>query len=67
MAWHPLAEPKAGHFFVEKQLLAMQLPATNPGSATATVEKSALETAFAAPVPRVRIPFRNRSESEKER
>jgi hypothetical protein len=33
---HPLGEPKAGHLLVEKQLLALHLPATKPGSATAT-------------------------------
>ena len=35
MRWDPLGEPKAGHLFVEKQLLALYLPATNTGSATA--------------------------------
>ena len=34
---HPLAEPKADDLLVEKQLLALHLPFTNPGSATATV------------------------------
>ena len=37
MAWHPLGKPKAGHLFVEKQLLALHLLFTTPGSATATV------------------------------
>ena len=33
----PLGKPKAGHLFIEKWLLALHLPSTNPGSATATV------------------------------
>ena len=30
MGWHPLGEPKADYLFVEKQLLALHLPCTNP-------------------------------------
>ena len=37
MGGHPLREPKADRLLVEKQLLALHLPSTNPGSATATM------------------------------
>ena len=36
MGRDPLGEPKARHLLVEKHLLALHLPATKPGSATAT-------------------------------